>query len=175
MLKNKGFTMIRTIRKNLVIVQQGFTMIELLVVISIIGILVSVVTISFTSSQKQARDTVRKSDLKQYQGSLENYANRYSGLYPSRTTATGASSGTICTDMVLTGCPEDPKNSSDSTYAYKYQSDGTNLGTATATKYVLWTKLENVSNYWVNCSSGKSGSIAQSAWSNPSGGTCPLP
>ena len=47
----------------------AFTLIELLVVISIIGILAAMVTVSFTASQRQARDAAKKSDLKQYQTS----------------------------------------------------------------------------------------------------------
>ena len=167
MLKNKG-----NIKPD-----SGFTLIELLVVISIIGILAALSVASFATAQKQARDTQRKSDLKQYQNSLEIFANKTNGLYPSRTTSSGVASTVICTDLGLTSCPEDPKNSSDSTYAYKYQSDGTNLGIApaTATKYVLWGKLESSTNYWVVCSIGKVGSIAQTSWSNPSSGGCPLP
>lgn len=174
---NKGFTLIRTLRrKNLIRVQHGFTLIELLVVISIIGILAALSVASFATAQKQARDTQRKSDLKQYQNSLENYANKNNGLYSSRTTAGGAASPVLCTDLGLTGCPEDPKNSSDPTFAYKFQSDGTNLGTATATKYVLWEKLESSTNYWILCSNGKVGTKTQASWgSGPSGGVCPLP
>lgn len=155
--------------------KRGFTLIELLVVISIIGILAALGLASFTTAQKQARDTQRKSDLKQYQNSLESYANKNNSLFLSRTTSGGATSSVICTDLGLTSCPEDPKNSSDSTFAYKYQSDGTNLGTATATVYVLWGKLESTPSYWVLCSDGKVGSKAQTGWANPSMGACPLP
>ncbi len=158
-------------KKNL-----AFTLIELLVVISVIGILAALSLASFSTAQKQAKDTQRKSDLKQYQNSLESYANKNSGLYPSRTTSGGATTSVICTDLGLTGCPEDPKySSSDPSWAYKYQSDGTNLGTATATKFVLWGKLESSTNYWVVCSSGKSGTKAQTGWVNPTSGACPLP
>ncbi len=152
-------------------------MIELLVVISIIGILAALSLVSFTSSQRQARDTARKSDIKQYQTSLENYANKNSSLYPSRPDASGAvASSTVCTDLALTSCPEDPKYASDPSYPqYRYQSDGSvSSGTPTATKYVLWAKLENTSNYWVVCSNGKVGTKLQSGWSNPVGGGCPL-
>ena len=61
----------------------GFTLIEILVVISIIGVLASLALVSFAGTQKQARDTQRKNDLKQYQTSLENFANNNSSLYPS--------------------------------------------------------------------------------------------
>ncbi len=45
--------------------QKAFTLIEMLVVISLIGILAALAMVSFSSVQKQARDTARKSDLKQ--------------------------------------------------------------------------------------------------------------
>jgi prepilin-type N-terminal cleavage/methylation domain-containing protein len=155
--------------------QKGFTLIELLVVISIIGILAALAMVSFTTSQRQARDTERKSDVKQYQTSLEAYANKSGSLYPSRPDSSGvAASSTLCTDLSLTTCPEDPKFPSDATYFYKYQSNGTaSDGTAVATKYVVWAKLENSSNYWVVCSNGKAGTKAQSGFS-VSSGTCPL-
>jgi len=122
--------------------KSGFTLIELLVVISIIGILAAMVTVSFTASQRQARDSARKSDLRQYQTTLESYANKTNGLYPVFAAATSASAS-LCTPLGLATCPEDAKNASDSTFEYKYQSD------AGGTTYVLWDKLENVTGVWV--------------------------
>jgi type IV pilus assembly protein PilA len=149
---------------------KGFTLIELLVVISIIGILAALATISFTSTQKQARDTQRKSDLKQYQNALEMDANKYSGLYMVWTGKVRAST-TLCASLSLSNCPEDPRYSTDNTYAYYYISDGTTNGTRTATQYVLWGKIENVSSvtYWVVCSTGQSGKTT----TQPSSSTCP--
>lgn len=154
---------------------KGFTLIELLVVISLIGILASLVLISYTGSQKQARDSQRKSDLKQYQNSLELFANKNNGLYPSRTASAGvAASTTLCTDLSISTCPEDPRNTEDPTFIYKYQSDGSDLGVVDGTKYVLWDKVENTADYWVICSDGRVGAKAQSDWSNPVSGNCPL-
>lgn len=145
-------------------VQRGFTLIELLVVISIIGILASIVTVSFISSQKQARDVNRKSDLAQYRNSLETYANKTNGMYPIHATLAYPSTD-LCSDLDLgTTCPDDPKKGVDENYFYSYITD------ATGTKYVLWSKLENVSSttYWVVCSNGKSGTTT----STPT--VCPL-
>jgi prepilin-type N-terminal cleavage/methylation domain-containing protein len=157
---------------------KGFTLIELLVVISIIGILAGMVVVSFTSSQKQARDTSRKSDLSQYRTLLESFANKNNGLYPLYSTSTAAAGNpctTMNTSLGLTGsCPEDPKYEVDSTYLqYQYQSDGTgSTGAASATQYVLWSRLENVTSmFWVVCSTGQSGKI--SSTTTFSGGNCP--
>lgn len=158
--------------------KKGFTLIELLVVISIIGILAAMVVVSFTSSQKQARDVSRKSDLSQYRTLLESFGNKNSGLYPlysSTTTASSSLCTAINTSLGLTGsCSEDPKYANDNTYPrYKYQTDGSgSTGAASATQYVLWSKMENVTNmYWVVCSTGQSGKITSSTSIN--GGVCP--
>lgn len=156
------------------ITKKGFTLIEMLVVISLIGILAALALVSFTSSQKQARDVMRKSDLKQYQTALESYANMALGFYPSRTSSVSAYAA-LCPDLNIKfepdiSCLEDPKNETDPTYMYYYRSNGTN-GTQSATVYVLWAKLENKANtYWVVCSSGKNGESA----SAPSSASCPI-
>jgi prepilin-type N-terminal cleavage/methylation domain-containing protein len=162
------------------IYNSAFTLIELLVVISIIGILAGIALVSFTSSQKQARDTERKSDLSQYRTLLESFANKNNGLYPLYSTSTIAS-GSLCTtintSLNLTGsCPDDPKylSDSDDPYSqYRYQSDGSGTtGVASATRYVVWAELENSPNmFWVVCSSGQSGKISSST--SISSGTCP--
>ncbi len=59
----------------------GFTLIELLIVIFIIGILVSLSTISFTNAQKKGRDGKRKADLKAIQQALEVFYQTNGG-YP---------------------------------------------------------------------------------------------
>lgn len=61
--------------------KSGFTMIELLIVIVIMGILSAVGLGTFTSSQLKARDSKRKSDLKSITNALEVYYNDF-GSYP---------------------------------------------------------------------------------------------
>lgn len=153
----------------------GVTLIELLVVVTILGIVGSLVTFAYPNAQKRARDTTRKSDLSQYRTALETYANRSEGSYPQRNVAAGVRVSTIlCADLGLSSCPEDPSRSLDSTYEYRYQTNGTgSTGNPTATQYVLWTKIDISSDYWVVCSNGKSGTDAQAGFS-VSGGNCPI-
>lgn len=144
---------------------KAFTLIEMLVVISLIGILTTIALVSFGASQKQARDTNRKSDLKQYQTSLENYANINSGIYPIYATATTIpSSGGFCTALNIGNCPLDSKNVTPLIYRY--------ISNATGTNYVIWAGLENKTptQYFIVCSNGKNG-ISTTA---PTTATCPL-
>jgi type II secretion system protein G len=61
--------------------QKGFTIIELLVVIVIIGILVALTLPNLFSAQARGRDTDRKNELKNLQQKLETYFNDNGG-YP---------------------------------------------------------------------------------------------
>ncbi len=52
---------------------KGFTLVELLVTVSIISILSAVGLVVFTSVMKQGRDSKRQSDLRSIQSALEQY------------------------------------------------------------------------------------------------------
>lgn len=54
---------IKMLKKSLKKFQQAFTLIELLVVATIIGVLLSIAIVSFSSAQKKSRDAKRKADL----------------------------------------------------------------------------------------------------------------
>jgi len=59
----------------------GFTLVEVLVVISIISILTSVLYVNFNAARENSRDQVRKTDLKQLQLAIELYKAQ-NGSYP---------------------------------------------------------------------------------------------
>ena len=61
---------------------KGFTLAELLIVISIIGILSTIIIVNISSARAKARDARRKSDLKTIQSAVEIYANANKGKYP---------------------------------------------------------------------------------------------
>src|SRR5690349_1798690 len=60
----------------------GFTIVELLIVIVIIGILATLVIVTFSGVQQKARDSERKTDINAIAGQLEgSYA--INGSYPT--------------------------------------------------------------------------------------------
>jgi prepilin-type N-terminal cleavage/methylation domain-containing protein len=80
--------------------KKGFSLVELLVVMSIIGLLTTIATVSVSSARSKARDTKRLGDIKQIAHALEGfYADK--GGYPivsgPRSLGEGAYK-TICSD-----------------------------------------------------------------------------
>jgi prepilin-type N-terminal cleavage/methylation domain-containing protein len=62
--------------------QKGFTIVELLIVIVVIGILVALVITTFSGIQRRARDTERQTDIKAIHGQVEAYYAQ-NGRYPT--------------------------------------------------------------------------------------------
>lgn len=62
--------------------RSGFTLIEILVVIAIIGIILSILTVNFNEARKKSRDKARQSDLKSLQLAIEAYRAQ-NGEYPA--------------------------------------------------------------------------------------------
>lgn len=159
---------------------KGFTLVELLMVMGLLAVVAGFFIATYPASQRRARDTQRKNDLKQYQTALETQANKNAGIYPSRTSATQADSDTFCvTDLKFSSgdCPPDPKTGqsgacNDNDCDYYYISDGSDAGVVDGTDYVLWGSLEQPasSDYWVVCSTGVTGESA----SEPTDESCPI-
>src|SRR5688572_1093033 len=62
--------------------QQGFTIVELLIVIVVIGILAALVVTTFSGIQRKARNAERQSDIKAIHTQLEAYYNE-ANSYPT--------------------------------------------------------------------------------------------
>ena len=116
--------------------KKAFTLVEILVVASIISLLASIAAVSYSQFIKQSRDTRRKTDIEQIRAAIELYRN-FNGLYP-----TGAPGGsmTFGTGSIVDGggtkymtkIPQDPSSSSNT---YYYGSTG-------AQDYALCAYLE---------------------------------
>lgn len=61
---------------------KGFTIVELLIVIVVIGILAALVVTTFTGIQQRARNTERQTDIKAIHGQVEAYYAQ-NGRYPT--------------------------------------------------------------------------------------------
>jgi prepilin-type N-terminal cleavage/methylation domain-containing protein len=64
--------------------QSGFTIVELLIVIVVIGILAALVITTFSGVQRRARNTERETDIKSIHGHLETF-HADNGYYPGLT------------------------------------------------------------------------------------------
>ena len=88
---------------------RGFTLVELLVTISIIGVLASITVISVGNVRQLARDSKRLADMKQLQTALEFYFNQTNG-YPNLQNVTmGAGAGSsLCISADGKGFQDEP-------------------------------------------------------------------
>jgi prepilin-type N-terminal cleavage/methylation domain-containing protein len=119
---------------------KGFSLLELLIVIAIIGILVSVGVVSYSTAQKKSRDSRRMSDVKAVQSAFEQYYADNNGSYPSSCVTPGVL-------YLPAGLPSDPKNATPNVYS---------LTNCTTASYCFCADLEsgagNASN--ASCSYG---------------------
>lgn len=103
--------------------KKGFTFIEILVVITIIGVLTLVATTNFAVVNKKARDGKRQGDLEQIKAALEMYRTDEKE-YPTTAIWNGFGGGSITGltgTVYMEDIPDDPMEG----YLYKYSSNGT--------------------------------------------------
>lgn len=119
--------------------KKGFTLIELLVVIAIIGSLSALLLPNFMAARERARDTQRKSDLKQIQKAFEMFKqDQTTQAFPATLPTSNVcwSSGASCTgNIYMNKFPVDP-NRTPNNYYYP-TPDNVNL------TYTLCACLEN--------------------------------
>ncbi|MEA2113348.1 MAG: prepilin-type N-terminal cleavage/methylation domain-containing protein [Patescibacteria group bacterium] len=109
------------IKKNL-----GFTLIEILVVVAVLGLLTTIVLFSVAGIRAKSRDTRRVGDIKSIQEALGMYNNNHQ-FYPisdGYITGNDAMSTALTDDLLISGAPVDPIDGEIDgvTYKYYYQS-----------------------------------------------------
>ncbi len=112
--------------------QQAFTFIEILVVVTIIGLLTAAGSVSYSQFIKQSRDAKRKVDIEQIRAAIEMYRSN-NGSYPLNGSGVDKVDVTTCSTSGLTDSslntylsktPNDPKCNNTPSVKYYYQSAG---------------------------------------------------
>lgn len=127
--------------------KNGFTLIELIVVMAIMSVLIVITASSFQSSRIKGKDAKRKVDLDHMQKALETYLNDHK-VYPASQggaiVACGADGTSVCAygspfmdendTIYMSQLPQDPSHPTIQ-YFYVSSTDGR--------RYQLYTYLEN--------------------------------
>lgn len=98
--------------KNILFVRDGFTVVELVIVIGIIGIILAVLIYSITEARKTGRDNDRIAQMQVIRLALEYYHDNCAGQYPV-TLSTSANNGcqpSVTLQSFLPVIPADPLN-----------------------------------------------------------------
>lgn len=145
--------------------QAGFTIVELLIVIVVIGILAAITIVAYNGIQGRARDAKRHTDLAAIQQGLELYYIDNGG-YPDCSGGTHLSGGAAPYDTVavclasltpkyLPANLKDPLNSGSSQYWYAVgykQITASTISLDYSDNYILGAKMESSSatanGYW---------------------------
>lgn len=133
---------------NIIQTKKGFTLIEILIVVSIIGLLASIVFVGLGASRARGRDARRLADLQSIQTGLELYFTK-TGTYPA--TLAGLVSGGIGVIKI----PTDP------TVANSYGYGVNNAGNS----YVLIADTEAAAGDAIYKSSLQAGDLG-GTWTN---------
>lgn len=119
--------------------KKGFTLIELLVVVSLIGVLATLVIANLNSARERARDTQRKSDLRNIQTALRLYYNDSSDFPATAGMPWGLAWTGIGGATYMNLLPKDPLSpTQDYVYTYNPLTDNE--------VYSLYACLENKSD-----------------------------
>lgn len=116
----------------------GFTLIEMLVSLAIIGILAGVTMAAFGGARMRGRDAQRMTDIKNIQVALTKYYDAHD-QYPS-TIGSGATS-VLVSEGYMDNLPTDPANGRS--YAYSGYVNASNGNTTRCSSYHLGADLEN--------------------------------
>jgi general secretion pathway protein G len=134
--------------------QKGFTIVELLIVVVVIGILATLVIVTFKGVQQKARDTKRQTDLVALDGHLEAF-NGTNGYYPTLDNMNDTSFVSTNMKGLDPAAFKDPTSSSATlvaspqtgAYAYAPSPSGCDNTATDCTGFVLTATLESGGTY----------------------------
>ena len=133
--------------------QKGFTLIELLVVVALIGLLMSIISVGYTTQRRKARDTKRLSDLKQIKSGMDIYFQDGSGYPDSAEWVPTTTLNCLANNILL--IPHDPGYPLNE---YVYTANGASAagcGVTVRKGYDLTFYMENQGRYYVMDEDGK--------------------
>lgn len=124
--------------------KKAFTLVEILVVTTIIALLASIAVVSYSQFVKQGRDARRKTDLEQIRAAIELYRN-FKNVYPTPGMVFGTDQIVDGATIYMSKIPNDPKSPG---YTYYF--------TSTTTDYTLCAYIEGGSTAGVSPTCGDS-------------------
>lgn len=133
----------------------GFTIVELLIVIVVIGILAALVVTTYNGIQQKARDTERKTDVNALHGQVEAYQAQ-NGKYPTLTNMNDSTFRSANLKGLDPAALQDPKGSAQTlvaapvadSYSYAATPSGCDNGAGgDCTGYTLTATLEAGGTY----------------------------
>lgn len=129
--------------------RKAFTLIELLIVITIIGILAVALVPRVVGGPAKARDAQRRTDLQSLATALELYASDNGGRYPSLSSGMAACVDTVTAfETYMTTVPVDPSDQGVGNSGRRCMNNYTYIplrsgGATNPNGYLLYAKLES--------------------------------
>lgn len=111
--------------------KKGFTLVELMVVVVIIGILVAIAVPIYNTTTTNAQNRADQANIRVIEGALQSYIANTGGTYADITlSASGAVGGTGITagNLIPNYLKEMPKRPTDSTKSYTKAANGNVVG-----------------------------------------------
>ncbi len=132
--------------------KRGFTLVELMIVITVIAILATIAVVSFTRVQKQARDTKRKAEVKSLETALQAYYTE-KNTYPVQAVSADIATAlaTPLTSTYINAMPISPNGvpATNANSAYHYVSvDGSKYGLCAGLEISTVTGTADGASMW---------------------------